>query len=568
MKKFLLLFFLFAAMYLIPLGGRPMVVPDEFRYGQIPWEMLEFGNFAAPQMFGHPYFEKPVLGHWLTAANLYLFGYNAFAVRLSSALLTGLTACFVGLLIFISLKDKRLAALGSMMYLGCGMVYALGIFSVLDAPVTMFSTAALFCAFAYLQKERPVPVRIALLILCGIFCGLGFMTKGAPAWVAPALGTAGFIIWQKRWKEFLIMPPLPLLFCVLTILPWAWAAHQADGDFWRYFIEVEHIQRFTESGKGQHPKPWWFLLPFFAGGVFPAAFLLVSGWGNVRKILKQMLGVPVYRFAACCTFLPLLFFSCSSGKLPTYILPCFSGAAVLMAGFCATALRSCDKSEKYLDRLFLGCGWFFAVAGILAVPAGYLMKFYFISDYRVGALAPAILAVGACSAASGTLLLWSQKKKLTDRLYFFALLFALPALVVPFFISSEINGDKMPEDEMREMISQCNIVPGQVHVVTSSSLMHAGGWCFRTRDVQTLRSPGEMKYAARRAVAEKRRPLVLDNAGFNALLKSRDRKDVVYIYRTKKKPEKTRGITHANEYHGKELSARYYPVAGKVSGEK
>ena len=65
MKKFLLLFFLFAAMYLIPLGGRPMVVPDEFRYGQIPWEMLEFGNFAAPQMFGHPYFEKPVLGHWL-----------------------------------------------------------------------------------------------------------------------------------------------------------------------------------------------------------------------------------------------------------------------------------------------------------------------------------------------------------------------------------------------------------------------------------------------------------------------------------------------------------------------
>ena len=135
-------------------------------------------------------------------------------------------------------------------------------------------------------------------------------------------------------------------------------------------------------------------------------------------------------------------------------------------------------------------------------------------------------------------------------------------------IYTKFLGDKMPEDEMREMISQFNIVPGQVHVVTSSSLMHAGGWCFRTRDVQTLRSPGEMKYAARRAVAEKRRPLVLDNAGFNALLKSRDRKDVVYIYRTKKKPEKTRGITHANEYHGKELSARYYPVAGKVSGEK
>ena len=40
MKKMFLLLFCFAAMYLIPLGVRPLVIPDEFRYAQIPLEML------------------------------------------------------------------------------------------------------------------------------------------------------------------------------------------------------------------------------------------------------------------------------------------------------------------------------------------------------------------------------------------------------------------------------------------------------------------------------------------------------------------------------------------------
>ena len=112
MKKVLLLLLCFAAAYLIPLGVRPLVTPDEFRYAQIPYEMLESGNFAAPQMFGEPYFEKPVLGYWMTAVNFFLFGYNNFTIRLAAALSTGLTALLTGLLIFISSRDKRFSLLG------------------------------------------------------------------------------------------------------------------------------------------------------------------------------------------------------------------------------------------------------------------------------------------------------------------------------------------------------------------------------------------------------------------------------------------------------------------------
>jgi 4-amino-4-deoxy-L-arabinose transferase len=563
MKKVLLLLLCFAAAYLIPLGSRPLVTPDEFRYAQIPYEMLESGNFAAPQMFSQPYFEKPALGYWMTAANFYLFGYNNFAIRLAASLSTGLTALLVGLLIFVSFRDKRFAALGILTYLWCGMVYALGIFAVLDAPMALFSTAALFCSYAYLQEDRSRLSKAVLLILCGVFCGLGFMVKGIPALVAPGLGTAGFLIWQKRWKQFVIMPYLPIIFMILTVLPWALAVHRADGDFWRYFIEVEHIERFTKGGVGQHKEPWYFLLPFFIGGAFPAAFLLFSGWGNFKKIVRQMLGVPLYRFATCSAVLPLILFSCSGGKLPTYILPCFPGIAVLIAGFTVTALRGYEKSERNLNILFNCCGWFFGVAGILAVPAGYVLKFCFDGNEKLTVFSVSVLAAGASFAAGGMLLLLSEKKNIRHRLCFFLLLFLIPMLVIPFFITPEIKLSKMPLRELQNMKKCFSKASPDVHIVTAPSVMHAAAWVFRTTDIQTLNTVGEMDYADFRARKENRRPVEISTDEFVKHLRNRNRKDVIYIFRTGR-AVRNRRLSSPDEYVGKYLSARYYPGQKKA----
>lgn len=567
MKNALLLFLFFAAFYLVSLGGRPLVAPDEFRYAQIPYEMLESGNFAAPQMFGHPYFEKPALGHWLTAASFKLFGFNAFAIRFPSAFLTGITALFTGLLIYAALRDKRLSVLGAVMYLCCGMVYGIGVFAVLDAQVTMFSTGAALCAFLYLQKERPLVSKIIMLILCGIFCGLGFMVKGVPAWVVPALGTAGFIVWQKRWKEFLIMPWLPLLFTVLTILPWAICVHRADGDFWRYFIEIEHIQRFTRDTSGQHPEPWWFLLPFFVIGAFPAALLLVSCIGSVKAVIKMMQPQPLYRFAACSAILPLILFSCSSGKLATYILPCFPGVAILMAGAVATALRNYGRSEKNLEILFSVCGWLFAAVGILAVPAGYIMRFFFEQYPRCSCIAPLVLAAGASAAAAGVMLLLSAKKPVRVRLWFFAMLFVLPAMVVPFFIDWRLKEYKMPGPVLEDIKQQLGIRSG-VHIVTRPSLMHAAAWSFKTCDLQLYRSVGEVEYADERAAAEGRRRLKLEKEEYIKLLNTKKRKGIVCISFTDRPFPAVPGRKPESKFTCGELTVRYFPADIKISQDE
>src|SRR5215472_12574557 len=65
---------------------RPLSLPDEGRYVGVAWEMLRSGNWLVPTLDTLPYFHKPPLFYWLTAASLAVFGSNEWAARLPSLL--------------------------------------------------------------------------------------------------------------------------------------------------------------------------------------------------------------------------------------------------------------------------------------------------------------------------------------------------------------------------------------------------------------------------------------------------------------------------------------------------
>ena len=325
----LVLVLFYFSVYLLPLGLRPLLRPDEFRYAEIPREMLASGNWWSPRFVGFRYYEKPVLGYQLTALSMRLLGENAFAVRLPSALAAGATALLLWHLLAAMAEKKRdwLAPLGTAIFLGFGIVYGIGTYAVLDFPLTFAVTAA-WCGFYFAWRSEKPSARLGWLALAGAAAGAGFLQKGLVAFALPALVAGAFLIWRREWKHLFLWPWIPLAVAVAVALPSAWTLHRAEPDFWRYFIMVEHFARFTSSTGDRHPQPFWYFLPILLGGMMPTGLLAVAAWtGWKREFFRR----PGPQFLLCAFALPFLFFSASSCKLGTYILPCFAPLAGLIA---------------------------------------------------------------------------------------------------------------------------------------------------------------------------------------------------------------------------------------------
>ncbi|MEN6427881.1 MAG: phospholipid carrier-dependent glycosyltransferase, partial [Phycisphaerales bacterium] len=202
MKLSLLLVGVFLLLYIVPLGVRPLVIPDETRYAEIPREMLASGDWLVPHLSGLRYFEKPPLGYWLNAVSVGLFGENAFAIRLPSAIAAGLTA----LLLFLWARRWTGASatplLATAVFLLSFEVMAVGVFCVLDSVLSLFVTATIVASDLACEQRTP-RTRMILLVLAGVACGMAFLTKGFLALAVPVVVIVPFAFWQGRLKTCL-----------------------------------------------------------------------------------------------------------------------------------------------------------------------------------------------------------------------------------------------------------------------------------------------------------------------------------------------------------------------------
>ncbi len=367
-------FFLMA--YLLPLGFRDLLVPDETRYAEIPREMVATGDWGIPHLNGLRYFEKPPLGYWVHAGSLLIFGENNFAVRLPSALAVGLMALLIFALIDRSGRDASngndvAGILAAMVFLSCFEVAGVGNMATLDSVFTLLLTLTIV-AF-YNATERP-PGSFSekkFLLFAGIACGLGFLTKGFLAIVLPALVLAPYLVWQRRYIDMLRMSWMPLLAAAAVALPWSWYIQLKEPDFWHYFFWIEHIQRFL-ADSAQHKEPFWFYFVAAPGLFLPWSFVAPAAAARLPEITKDIGSQGrLVRLSLCWLVLPFLFFSVSNGKLITYILPCFPPFAILMAiGF----VRNPSKDNR---RIFK---W--GVATTLAVFVAILLSLIWIQLFR------------------------------------------------------------------------------------------------------------------------------------------------------------------------------------------
>lgn len=332
--KWLLSLF-FGLVYLIPSGLHLLWQPDETRYAEISREMLSRGDWVVPHFLGIRYFEKPVAGYWINNIGQWIFGHNNFAVRSGSLFSIALSSLLVFWLASKILNDKKHAYLATLIYLSCILVFCIGGYAVLDPILTMWLTAAM--ASYYLAiNAKCCRDKLVAYILLGLASGMGFLTKGFLALVIPVISVLPYVIAQKRVKELFVFGPVAIIAAFILSLPWVWAIHVREPDYWHYFFWIEHIQRFAEEN-AQHKAPFWYYLPILIGGTLPWLALLPGG---LMKGWKERKAKPELFYLFGWLVMPFLFFSIAKGKLPTYILPCIAPLAILMAAWISDYIKA------------------------------------------------------------------------------------------------------------------------------------------------------------------------------------------------------------------------------------
>ncbi len=327
----------FVAIYLAFLGVRPLIVPDEHRYAAIGLEMIDRGDFTVPRLIGFRYFEKPAGGAHLVAIAVEAVGRNAFAYRLPSAFGAGLAALLLALAVSRATGRGGIGALAAIAFSTMVMPAIVGTTVILDAPFAGFVTASLVLAWLGLESPRR-DLRLGLLALAGLAAGGAFLVKGPLAIVLAAMVIGPWLVWERRWRDLLLVPWIPLFFATLAVLPWGLAIHDREPQFWRTFLWVEHVQRFLEPDGNQHSEPWWFFVPVILMAAMPWT---LSAPAALRGLFAGTTAPDLdandarlrswIRFSICWIVLPFLFFSASSGKLATYLLPVLPPIAGLVA---------------------------------------------------------------------------------------------------------------------------------------------------------------------------------------------------------------------------------------------
>ena len=339
-RKWKILFLVaFVTVYLAGISSRPLFHPDETRYSQIPKEMLLDDQWSVPQLNGLDYFEKPILGYWIHAATMKLFGFGAQGSRLpsaASALLTGL--CLVLLLHKTTRKDQSWKA--ATIYITLLLVSITGRMVLLDSLFTLFVTGSIVLFMKSRQWEQR---QWLLLTAAGICAGLAFMTKGLLGFLLPAIVLGPFAMWTRTGMATLKGLPWIIFAALLTPLGWCLSVYKSRPDYFEYFFWTEHVQRFISAPPSQHPEPVWFFIPVIVLATLPWVSLLPH---SITLVCKRQNADELDKLSICWVIMPLVFFSSSSGKLATYLLPAMPAIGLMIA-------RAVDayESKKIFPRI-------------------------------------------------------------------------------------------------------------------------------------------------------------------------------------------------------------------------
>ena len=360
-----------AVIWFANLEYRKLIKPDEGRYAEIPREMVASGDWTTPRLNGLKYFEKPPLQYWATATAYTVFGEHQWTSRLWTAL-TG----FAGI-VLVWFAGSRLfgreAANYAAILLGSSMLYVLmAHINTLDMGVTFFLTLGILAlllaqqGYGSLQNRREqVEMQDAAqratrhtdqvgeeqastqhsrstaqqvikasrnwMLLAWAALALAVLSKGLMGLILPGAALFIYCVVQRDFSVLKRMHWLPgLAVFFLITAPWFYLVMKANPEFFQRFFIYEHYLRFTTKVHDRY-QPWYYFVPILLLGALPWTVLMFDTLMRALKGGARAANVfGAERFLLIWAVFIYLFFSVSSSKLPSYLLPMFPALALLM----------------------------------------------------------------------------------------------------------------------------------------------------------------------------------------------------------------------------------------------
>src|SRR6266571_1002878 len=393
----LILLVLALPLYLFGLGSTGLSDPDEPYYALTAKEMLQAGEYAVPLFHGRPSFDKPVLFYWIVLAGYRLLGVSEAGARIGSALAA---ACGVVAVFMLGRAHvrSRLAAFGGAIILATCLEYVvLGRAAVTDMTLTLFVTLGMLCAARVLSGGGA-----AWAALSGAAFGLATLTKGPLGVLVPAAALALYVVLARRTGA-LRLPSLAASLGGFLLIAGPWYAYMAI----RYrdllvetFLGQGNLGRFMAA---EHRSvPFYYAGVVLAGlvpwsGALPAALLHAarpSTWSGERGLDGR--SGPL--FLLCWFAAVVVVFSLAASKLPSYVLPAFPPAALLLGEFWEGALAPAAGSPRLRGGTFSAwLGLAIALAGAPLLVS--VMRRPALADAAQAALIAGAIVIGGAALA-------------------------------------------------------------------------------------------------------------------------------------------------------------------------
>ena len=356
-------------MYFLYLGGWAYFDADEGRYGNVAREMMAYNDWVTPTQNHVKFFDKPPLLYWGMAASYTLFGLQEWAGRLIPTL-----AALAGVL-FVWVLGRRMfgrrAGFLAAIILATTLMWAL----MARVVVTdMLVSSLVFMVLAtwwigHTETDKPKQTRWFLGFWSTL--ALAILAKGPVTVVLVGGSLFLYFLFCRQWRAISQMRwhlGVPLL--LLIAAPWFTLVAVRNPEFNYYFWYDQHIARFLGKslsgadhiqGKDYYLKLLPIILFPWSLYILTAISTAIACWRKPDSPRKRA-GI----FLLCGVGFILLFFSSTSSKLITYLLPIIPLLAILLAAHFDRLIASPETKRRSLWSSAGVLGALLMVAGIFA----------------------------------------------------------------------------------------------------------------------------------------------------------------------------------------------------------